>query len=397
LRDDSPVPATTFSGLRELRERHLGFAQDFVARRTGLALDRLAKLEAGEAPTAFEAEQLAVLYGIDAESLVEEPIRLSGADSLTLLAQHDEFREVSSDTRALILRAAQAARDAVLLRRLAGEADGAEAFARRSPPPQHARRAAPFQQGAEAAQWLRRTLPLEPGPIPSLRDLVRESFPEVVLLHAHLGRDGVSGLAFADRLRGPTLVLNLDGKNENPLVRRFSLAHELAHLVLDWNRTEPFGALSGFRDDGRLDVEQRANAFAIRLLCPEHELLQLLAAATPEQAIVQLAERWGMHFDAARTYLRNVAHVEVQRDPTQAELGASVRARWASAEDPELGAFPIANLPPERVSEVARVSALAYVKGAISRDRFARALGATPESDVERVLDFYSLDAPVAA
>ena len=114
-------------------------------------------------------------------------------------------------------------------------------------------------------------------------------------------------------------------------------------------------------------------------------------------AAVTLAREWGIHFDAGRLYLKNVADTDVPRDPSQSLLAAQVRGSWADAEEPDVDRFPLAETPPERRSAVARLAATAYAKELISRDRFARLLGVTPAAAVERVLDLYSLDAPQSA
>ena len=204
-----------------------------------------------------------------------------------------------------------------------------------------------------------------------MRDLVRDHFPACVVLYAHLG-DDISGLAFGDKTRGPTIVLNLDGKNANPLVRRFSLAHELAHLLFDWNRQAPFGQISGFKEPGALEVEQRANAFAMRLLCPESELKLLVDES--EDPALSLATKWGVHFEAARLYLSKVVQFDVPKVPSAAVLNVQARSIWVDAEDQELSGFPLDGTPPERRSVVAQLAAKAYSTEAISRDRFARFL-----------------------
>lgn len=352
-----------------------------------LPLERLSAIEAGGAISVFELERLAAMYGVDdADVLAEEPIRLKAGDALTVLALQREFQDTSNETRAAILRAAQAARDAVVLQELLDSRPARVAFSQ----PSVRKGAAAFEVGKARADSVRLKWALGTQPIASVRDLIRDHFPALVVLYAHLG-DEVSGLAFGDKTRGPTIVLNLDGKNTNPLVRRFSLAHELAHLLFDWNRQAPFGQLSGFKEPGALSVEQAANAFAIRLLCPETELKRIAETADPT---VTLATEWGVHFDAARLYLSKVAQREVSKSPSSADLSAQARRIWLDAEDPELSGFPLDGAPPERRSIIAQLAAKAYSADLISRDRFARFLGLTPASEVERVLGFYALDLP---
>ena len=351
-------------------------------------------IEDGDAPTVAEIESLSDLYGIDADTLGDQPITVAAQDSLGVLALLDEFRDVSAESRARIIGAARAARDAVELATLLGEPSGLAALRkrRRAPPPTPHEKTAPWSEGVHYAKWWRKELGLGRGPVPSMRDLLTDQFPEVMVIHADLGDPSVSGLTFADPLRGPTIVLNVFGKNESPLVRRFSLAHELAHLLVAFPRAEPLATLSGFREDARLAVEQRANAFAVRFLCPESELKALAREEKPKAAADILGRRWGLHFEAARLYLDRVAHVEVPRSPLPSSL--AVHALWGSSEDRGLEPFPLQDVPPERRTEVARRAALAYSSGVISRDRCARLLGVTPADEIERLLSFFSLDVP---
>lgn len=72
-----------------------------------------------------------------------------------------------------------------------------------------------------------------------------------------------------------------------------------------------------------------------------------------------------------------------------------VEPRWALAEEPVgVANFPLREVPPERRSLVARAAAHLYSTGRIRRGAFVDALGVTPASDVERVLDFFSVDRP---
>lgn len=373
----------------DFRERYARFPLEFVSRKSRISLERLSAIEAGAAASVFELDRLASIYGVDdADVLAEEPIRLKQGDSLTVLALHQEFQDTSHEARAAILRAAQAARDVVVLQALTDSPRPTRAAFRL---PAARKDATGFEVGKERAQAVRNECGLGSSPIVSMRDFVRDHFPAFVVLHAHLG-DDISGLAFGDKTRGPTIVLNLGGKNANPLVRRFSLAHELAHLLFDWNRQAPFAQLSGFKEPRALEVEQRANAFAMRLLCPESELKRLVEES--DDPALLLATTWGVHFEAARLYLSKVAQVEVPRVPSAAILSVQARSIWVDAEDQELSGFPLAGTPPERRTVIAQLAAKAYSTEAISRDRFARFLGLTPDAEVERVMDFYALDSP---
>jgi Zn-dependent peptidase ImmA (M78 family) len=255
----------------------------------------------------------------------------------------------------------------------------------------------PHPQGATHPAELRRArLPriARDAPIPSVRDFVRAHFPSIAVLYARLGARGPAGLTFGDRQRGPTIVLNLEGKNENPLVRRFALGHELYHVLVDWTGHEPLVTISGYLHDAGLDRERRANAFAARLLCPESKVHKLRRGISAEEAARKLGP-FGLSYSALRLYLHNEANLELPRSPTGSFVGLGTEVEWSLAEEPiGVANFPLAEVPPERRTDVARVAAELHSSGRLSRDAFASALGVTPASDLERVLAFFELDAP---
>lgn len=382
-----------YADLGELRRKLLHLPPATVSRLTALPPLRLAELEEGDAPTVYEAEKLGSVYGLDPDLLMDQPIVLEATDGVSVLALLDEFQEVSADTKVAILSAATAARDLVTLKARLGEPDPWSDFVA-SFRLSHARGGAtPFAQGRHYANGLRRKLRLGDRPIVSVRDLVRDAFPSIAVLYADLFDPKLAGVTFADKVRGPTIVLNLQGKNCNPGVRRFSLAHELCHVLVDSDRAEPLASLSGFLSDRGLDRERRANAFAARLLCPEEVVRKLpsdgLAAARA------LIEDYGFHYQAARLYLRNVGSLELPPQPPSGLIGAELSSRWHLAEE-ALGLlqFPIVDVPSVRRTEVAVAAAKLYATGGIPRDAFARLLGVTPAHDVESVLAYFGLDAP---
>ncbi|TMQ13909.1 MAG: ImmA/IrrE family metallo-endopeptidase [Deltaproteobacteria bacterium] len=379
----------SFSNLREVRERLLGYRLDFVSRATGLSEDRLHQLEQDqELLTAWEAEVLGRVYGLDPDSLSEFPIRTSG-DAVTVLQQADEFRQVSDATRLAIVAVGNAARTLHRLRRLLGPEVAVQL-------PELRRRSegAPHRQGSHKAALLRRLLNVRgSGPIPSMRDFVKNNLPSIVVLYAQLGPHGPAGVTFGDPRRAPTIVLNAQGKNQNPLVRRFSLAHELCHVLLDWNQAEPLALLSGYLTESGLEIERRANAFAVRLLCPE-QMLNSVRDMSPHDAAKRLLE-FGLPYAAVRLYLRNETGLQLPRSPDALGL-TGTSADWIDSERPDgLDGFPLSSVPLERRTAVAEAGALAYSTGRISRDAFAEALGISPIEDLETVLDYFAIDPPV--
>lgn len=386
---------TSFENLRELRQSLVRYSFNFVARHAAISAERLSAIEAGELPSLDELERLAVLYGVDAELLEEEPITLEAGDAIGALPSLDEFRDLGDLVRMRIIAAARAARDLVTLERLDApdSPTRSQRFLSDRPALRKSNSPAPHRAGAQCAAQLRRELGIGAEPISSMRDFMQEKFSEIAVLHADLTANGPAGLAFADSHRGPAIVLNTRGKNENPTVRRFSLAHELCHLLVDWNRREPIARISGYLHEPRLDEERRANAFAIRLLCPE-TVVHKLEAGSPDQMVAAISA-FGLPYSAVRLYLKNEAGTELPLHPSETIQRLSVDPRWMVAEREQgLDDFPLQDAPPERRSHVARTAARLYSDGKLQRDAFAEYLGVTPAQDVERVLDFFDLAWP---
>ena len=193
-------------------------------------------------------------------------------------------------------------------------------------------------------------------------------------------------------------MLNLDGKNVNPCVRRFSLAHETYHLLVDWDRGTSLATVSGYVEDWGFDREQRANSFATRFICPEAVLNQM-ERGKPLAAVQTLIKDWGFHYAAARLYLENAVVVPkgVLPDMLPVEMHAALDS-WKEREEPlGIRRFPIVGVPEERRTIVAELAAQAYARGRICRGAFAEFLDVTESNDLERVVDFFGLGFEQAA
>ena len=377
-------------GLEQVRTGLARLSLGTAARESGLAIDRPRAVEGGAPPSVFEIERLARVYSVEADCLWDEPIRVPSGDEVVLLTSLDEFTEVGDLTRAKILRAASAARDFVWLRRLVDEPEPPW-FP--PPPPQQL---PPWEQGAALAEALRRECSLGIEPLRSVRELVSTRFSWIGLLYSRLGTRGApAGLGFAGGARGPTIVLNLEGKNVNALVRRFSLAHELCHLLADWHQGTSLTSISGFLTDTGLAREQRANAFAARLLCPP-SVVQGLTSTRDEDAARLLMEEFGLHYSAARLYLGNEGRIHLPpKPPPEIRSFIEPAPRWIEAEAPRgVEDFPVADAPTERRGAFAEVAARAYANGVVGRDALARLLGLTPGPPLAERLAYFDLDAP---
>ena len=390
---EGQMQARRFKNLKELRERLLGYSRDAVCRLGDLPVDRIRAIEDhGDAPTVSELETLASLYGLDAELLGEEPIVLGADDPIEVMASLEEFQAVSDSTKARIVAASRAAIDLTGLRQRTPTSPPQLSW---SPPAPRSSETRPWAVGRHYAERLRARLRLGDQPIRSVRDMVSEAFPEVTVLYAHLGLPSLAGLTFADRKRGLTIVLNFDGKNTNPCVRRFSLAHELCHLLVDWDRKEPLATFSGFLSEQGLEREQRANAFAVRLLCPERVVRRLARQHAPVKVAQRLIRDYGIHLEAAKLYLQNVAGETIPDSELPLLRISALMTHWEQAEAAQgLVDFPVPQVPTERRTLVASHASQLYSQGELLRDEFARLLGVTPAQDLEAVLYRFAFDLP---
>lgn len=391
------VTKQTYQTLADLREQAYGFQRHFVSRRSGIEETRLAAIEAGEPASVWELEELASVYGVDEESLAETPIELQSGGELQLLTLRDEFHELSSSTRLRIIAAASAAKDLVSLRRLAGEPAPLDQHARQSTPLPTSRRwpHLPHQQGKVRAEQFRRRLRLGSRPIHSLRDLVARALPHVAVLYADLGDDGVAGLSLVGRTHGPSIVLNLTGKNRHPTVRRFSLAHELCHILVDWGRRAGLAEVSRYVTGRELDVEQRANAFAARLLCPRGVVEAALREGSVMDTVALMIRDYGVSYPSARLSMKYIANETVPHQPPPNMPIERYTQKWIEAERPAgIDEFPLAEVAPERRTLVARYASALYSTGVIGRGELATFLKVSPLSDLEAVLDYFSMDSP---
>lgn len=123
-----------------------------------------------------------------------------------------------------------------------------------------------IQQGQRVASEERHRLGLGDCPIGDLIELFESQGVRTGLVTLP---DNISGLMLSDMNVGVFVVIN----REHPLLRRrFSLAHEYAHVLIDCDRS---GAIS--RSENRAELlEVRANAFAAEFIMPAEGVIQFV-------------------------------------------------------------------------------------------------------------------------
>lgn len=242
-----------------------GLTQEQVASDLGVSRPTVAQIEAGNrVVSSLELDRLARSFGRDLREFVAEDFR--DEDSLAALfrAQPDVLTEPS---------VADALRDCVALgreitslERLVG-IDGGNATIASYPLPLASTRWEAIQQGERLAVEERRRLGLGDAAIPDLTELLETQGIRTGVVD--LPPD-VSGLTLNDPNVGFFVVAN---RIQHVLRRRFSFAHEYAHVLADRKR---FGLVSRSSERDNL-VEVRANAFAASFLMPESGVRQFIS------------------------------------------------------------------------------------------------------------------------
>lgn len=135
----------------------------------------------------------------------------------------------------------------------------------------------------EAAAQLRAHWQLEPGPVPSIVQLLEAH--GIIVLRLPDGTDPrVDALS---TWAGNRPLVFLSRSKEDKARSRFDGAHELGHLLLHPD-TEP----------GSKVVEREANAFASALLMPRDQILEQLPSRVDWQTLHDLKKHWGVSLRA---------------------------------------------------------------------------------------------------
>ncbi|WP_075738466.1 helix-turn-helix domain-containing protein [Streptomyces acidiscabies] len=365
-------------GDRIARERaQAGLSQRELATRAELSQPTLVRIEAGERKTLSVAEldRIAVALGIPLTLLTRgNPVRqrmqvaarasentaeelrqaeeLVGA-ILTLDARLDRFVELRHQVSSL---------RETFLKRVARSAVDAE------------------HEGRELATELRERLGLGLSPVPDLAELV-ESAMGLDTAALRLPKD-VAGFTAHDPERDVTvMVVNA---SDVPERQRFSLAHELAHVLLS-------DGVSAHRLDGeRTPAERRCDAFARHLLAPAEGVsrwLELFEADRPnlkECAVV--ARHYGVSLpvlliQCKKLGLLTEAQAKQLKGPTGHELA------WHYGWGPQYVAESEAaarSRPPRRIMERA---VEAYQAGRIGVRAIAALSGSDPNTTERELVE----------
>ncbi len=133
---------------------------------------------------------------------------------------------------------------------------------------------------ADAAAHLRRAWRVPSGPLPNLVDMVESAGIPVVLMDSFHTKQS----ATSHQGRWCDWVICLNGSHPGSR-RRFTLAHELGHIVLRHESS------IGADEEERERLEREADAFASELLMPQADARRELRSVTFKR-LVLLKQRW---------------------------------------------------------------------------------------------------------
>jgi Zn-dependent peptidase ImmA (M78 family)/transcriptional regulator with XRE-family HTH domain len=298
--------------------RGLGWTQGALAERVGLTQTVVSRIETGSrAVDSLELAELAEVLGVSVLDL----LRRRQQPMLAIAARLGRFRDPGAVDRAL-----KRARTLLDLDETLDAVLGAAPSGPAPPRLGGAGRGGAVDQGRKLAGQVRRILGLGDGPITRLPELLEERFRLDVDFSPL--PEAVDGLCVSVGQRALVLV----GSSKPSSRQRFTLAHELAHYLVD--DLDPLHVDErGTRS--RSVAEMRANAFAAHLLMPEAGVRAAVegAAGNAERA-VRVALGFGTSVSAAAYQLGNLGMLpEAERDRLVQTGAKPLLLRYAQPSD----------------------------------------------------------------
>jgi len=185
----------------------------------------------------------------------------------------------------------------------------------------------PFSQGHVLALWLRAKLAITDDSKVDPRALLGQwgvTIHELPQLEPALDAVACWGG------RGPAVLINPGGRHASSLAgRATTLAHEIAHLIMDRDRALPLAEVFGGATP--LHLERRARAFAAELLLPR-EIARIAVARAPSlaRAAKQLQHDYGVSREVIGWQVKNGAGWTSLRPEEQKQIQKWVR-QWIRA------------------------------------------------------------------
>lgn len=231
-----------------------------------------------------------------------------------------------------------------------------------------------WTQGRALAAAARRALDLGTGPVASLGTLLETRFG------AHVVSQPIGGNVHGLCVHDGHVTVVLVNSNDGWARQRYTVAHELAHILMDDLKT-----FEVTWDAERDDVcERRAESFAAYFLAPDAGLREAVAGRSVNEGIVaELMDYFGMSLESMCWRLVNAKLISSEQGDQFRSRGASAIARAASLDE----AFDDRARRAERVStpprQLLRRALEAYQEGVIGAGVVAAIVG-NPDTAVVR-------------
>jgi Zn-dependent peptidase ImmA (M78 family)/transcriptional regulator with XRE-family HTH domain len=240
--------------------------QEEVARHLDLSRSSVVQMELGNrAVTGLELDRLAYLFGRDMRELFDDVFQEE--DALVALFRVDPDVAVKEEVIEALRVCLALGREVTNLEQLLGiDRDLGRMPTYALPRPLNKWDA--VQQGMRVADEERRRLGLGIAPLADIAELLETRGVRTAQVALP---DDISGLTLSDANVGLFVVAN---RHHHVLRRRFSYAHEYAHVLLDRERR---GTISRTVERHAL-IEVRANAFAAHILLPREGVRQFMAS-----------------------------------------------------------------------------------------------------------------------
>ena len=340
----APVPDVKGARIRQLRLAG-GLTQQDLADATGglVTKQSISKYERGKAqPSPQVLTKLAEVFGVKAADLFRPPtarIEFEAYRKFSRLGKRKQTQIEHHIRRKLEER--------LRLQDLLGQLRG-------GPVPSKMWTVSTLGEAEEAAEALRDRWDLGRAPIASITDTLEDHHVHVLLLGTSEDFDGVSAYAYlGGELLAAAVVCHAGRPGER---QRLSLAHELAHLVLDVEETEDF------------DEEGAAFRMGGAFLAPASSLLESVGRrrrSIPLQELLLLKRRYGMSMQALLYRLKDL---EVISQHHYRQWCIRINKMGWRKEEPE-------ELPPEQPGWLRRSVLRAYAEELISKEEAERLLG----------------------
>ncbi|GAA1230358.1 Zn-dependent peptidase ImmA (M78 family)/transcriptional regulator with XRE-family HTH domain [Microbacterium phyllosphaerae] len=208
---------------------------------------------------------------------------------------------------------------------------------------------------ATAAQQLRAAWSLGDGPIPQMLRLV-EAKGIITVLVPMVETEVARIDAFSTTSLGRPLMILSPDRADDVYRHRFSIAHELGHIILHGGRTS-----------GTLDLEREADRFAAEFLTPARMLDAELESRLDMNHVLTMSNRWGVQPSSIVLRSRELGKISE----------ASARRGYIRLHQMAVTVEPVAKFPGEQPLLLSRAVELASEVG-ITIPTLAAELAWTP-------------------